>query len=131
MAGAELYNDLYVTDNYHHRIMRFNYNTTDITGWIGRIALAPSGGVAGCTALDPYVNPITPGWCLGGSAQGGSAPLGGVDTANDMAIDGNDLYYLSSNSCLISRYNKTTGAFYGWMGGVVTTPTGGDPGCTK
>lgn len=46
------------------------------------------------------------------------------------ANDGTYLYVLDENDNRVSKFNLSTGAFIGWIGGIETVPTGGASGCT-
>lgn len=109
---------LYVGTN--GAVMRFQKSDGSFQGWIGRVnGSSPTGGAAGCTITGS--NQITPGWCTGGEFRetdpanyGG----GGVHDANDVFIEGNNLYVVDSTYDDIVRYDKTTGAFLEILPGV-------------
>ena len=101
-------------------------------GWIGKIYLTPTGGVAGCTAA--AVGTFTPGWCVGGAGQAGSGD-GMMSGGGFLWGDSTYLYAGDYNNHRVNRYLQSDGSFAGWIGSVLTTPTGtgtgGAAGCTS
>src|SRR5262249_34408581 len=84
------------------------------------------GGDPGCNGAGPGV--FTPGWCKGGAA---GSPLNDQAIVNPRAIafSGGHLYVGSQAGRQINRYDAATGAFEGWIGKILASPTGGDLGC--
>jgi sugar lactone lactonase YvrE len=123
---------LYVSDADNHRVSKYVASTGAFVGWIGRVGVTPTGGAAGCTSAPP--NGFTPGWCTGGSstfADSATAALGGFSTPQGLVIDSSgSLYVADSQLNRINKFNATSGAFIGWRGNVLSTPSGGATGCT-
>ncbi len=113
-----------------HRILRINASNGQITGWIGKILTSPTGGDAGCNGAS--IGTFTPGWCTGGSSNSGTGD-GMLTSPSALVVDqANDLLYVSdSGNYRINKYTLSTGAFIGWIGRVLTTPTGGTAGCNS
>ncbi len=116
---------------------RYLASTGQFEGWIG-VASTPGGTCTGAA------NQFNGGWCSGGTSivnstnTHGLDEIGATDSATGMYTDGNYLYvanYLDqwngygSGGALISKYILGTGAFVGWKGLILLSPTGGDPGC--
>jgi hypothetical protein len=110
------------------RVSRYFKTTGTFDGWIGYIAVQPTGGAAGCSSAPIYSN--TPGWCTGGEAGWGWID-GGFAPANAVYLQGGFLYVSTGSNGRIVKMNATTGAFVGWKGNVIAQPTGGDAGCTS
>jgi len=117
--------NLYVSDWGNARINKYS-STGAFMGWIGNVLSSPTGGAAGCNGA--AVGTFTPGWCTGGTSQGGTGD-GMLANANDVALDSSgNIYAADGNGSRISKYNPT-GAFLGWIGKIATSPTGGAAGC--
>ncbi|MCC7441516.1 MAG: choice-of-anchor D domain-containing protein [Bdellovibrionales bacterium] len=127
---------LYVGDSGSFRLLRFNKATGLFSGWVGRIATTPASDADGTTPGACGVAGVgtqTPGWCLGGTAQGGNVTSGGVNsglysTSSALAGDDGYLYVTSTQGDegpSVSRFAKATGAFAGWIGVVGSTPPTG------
>jgi sugar lactone lactonase YvrE len=115
--------NLYVANTNNVRINKYDSSGTS-QGWIGRIWSSPTGGAAGCSGASG----ITPGWCTGGFAQGGSAD-GNLLLPMDVALDSiGNLYVVDKSNARISKYNSL-GVFQGWIGKIATSPTGGAASC--
>ena len=117
--------NLYVADGTNHRIVKYNKTTGAVIGWIGKIATSPTGGGAGCAGA--VVGTFTPGWCTGGTAASGTGS-GHLNTPRDMTVSNGNLYIADANH-RVSRFTLSSGAFTGWIGKILTTPTSGDAGC--
>lgn len=120
---------LYVTDTVQFRINRFFLSTGVFDGWIGYVASTPTGGDAGCSSA--AANTFTPGWCKGGSSQAGTTTgNGGVGITYSITIDSSgSLYVADASNHRVLKFTASSGAFVGWIGGIVTSPTGGVVGC--
>jgi sugar lactone lactonase YvrE len=115
--------NLYVANRDGYRINKYDSSGTS-QGWIGKIWSSPTGGAAGCNGASG----VTPGWCTGGVALGGSAD-GNLQQPVDVAIDSiGNLYVVENTNARISKYNSS-GVFQGWIGDIATSPTGGAAGC--
>lgn len=117
--------NIFVTDGA--RIQKFNSSGV-FQGWIGNIAISPTGGDAGCNGA--AVGTFTPGWCTGGGAGSGGTGDGLVNVFFGIAIDAsNNIYAGDSSANRILKYNSS-GVFQGWVGKIATSPTGGASGCS-
>jgi len=117
----------YVADQANSRIQRVDLDTGTVTGWIGKITgTAPNAGFAGCTAT---TNAVTPGWCVGGSS-GVGADDGMLYHVRGVTTDGTKLYAVDQNH-RIQAYDLASGTFIGWLGKIVTVPTGPGAPCTS
>ncbi len=120
---------LYVVDSTpNHRIQRFNVSSGAYAGWIGKIATSPNGGDSGCNGA--AANSYTPGWCTGGTSVGGTVP-GHFATPFGITSDGTYLFVSNSTGVRIEKFVASTGVFMGWIGQVLSNPSGGDAGCTS
>jgi sugar lactone lactonase YvrE len=116
---------LYVTDFDNSRVSKYN-SAGAFQGWIGRISVSPTGGVAGCNGAG--VGTATPGWCVGGESESGQ--VNGMlynPTALTLDSSGN-IFVLDSRNFRIVKYNSS-GVFQGWVGAIGSSPTGGATGC--
>ncbi|MBI5507517.1 MAG: choice-of-anchor D domain-containing protein [Deltaproteobacteria bacterium] len=122
---------LYVA-NDNGRITRHVAASGAFAGWVGAVAtvdgLAGIGGTVGCEALAP--GDVTPGWCVGGTAQLGAAD-GMFDSPYGLSLAGGYLYVADHWNARVVRYDVASGAYRGFIGTVETTPTGGAAGCTS
>ena len=125
MSVARLGSYLYVLDQGNQRIVRYQADTGDFGGWIGRVATAPSGGATGCTST--AIDAATPGWCTGGTSKSGTGD-GMFSSLMDVALGPDNLLYVLDANRII-KIHPVTGAFQGWIGEVLTSPTGGEVGC--
>lgn len=117
--------NIYVAENSTHRISKFNSSGV-FQGWIGRIASSPTGGAAGCNGAAGGT--ATPGWCTGGTSQSGSGN-GHLNAPRGVTVDSSgNLYVSDSGNRRISKFNSS-GVFVGWIGRILTSPTGGATGC--
>ena len=108
-------------------INKYVASTGAFVGWIGAIGSTPAGGASGCSSAS--IGVFTPGWCTGGGAQSGSGD-GMVNQPQGIFTDGTYLYVADSQNSRINKYFASSGTFIGWKGGISTSPTGGDAGCT-
>ena len=119
---------LYIADVYNNRIQKFNAATGVLIGWVGGVLTTPTGGASGCTSAAPGSK--TPGWCTGGTSQGGAGD-GMFNNARAVHVDGGMLYAADRDGNRVLKFNASTGAFIGWIGLVKTTSsmtcTGGTP----
>ncbi len=129
-------NYVYVTSYNNHYITRHDAVTGAFDGWIGFINNSTptgtgTGGAAGCTSAPNSSQ--TPGWCIGGNRMYHNTTHDGdgrLRYPRGLTIDAVYMYVASERAVL--RYDKTTGAFTGWIGMVDTiSPTGGEAGCTS
>jgi sugar lactone lactonase YvrE len=99
-----------VADNLNSRVNRYDLATG-----------APSGALGGVLS-------VATSWIANGTPKTGNSDgmLAGV---NSSVTDGTYLYTADSSNHRIVKSNATTGAFIGWIGRILTSPTGGDPGC--
>lgn len=128
---------VYVVDS-SHRILRFNKSTGAPSGFIAGLtgsANLSSSGACGDTAwvAKPYPK-VTPGWCatnaLGQAPNTTATNLeGGLNDPRGIYVTGGFIYVLDSGNHRINKY-AADGTFEGWKGQVLTTPTGGEAGCT-
>lgn len=127
---------VYVANYSSHTITRYLSSTGAFDGYLGVISgtsglTAATGGPVSCSSA--LSGDVTPGWCRGGTADttGGGNPVavtGRISAPLALAVDDDYLYVV--NRQFVSRYDKASGAFAGWIGMVEATPTGGAPGCT-
>lgn len=121
-------NWLYVADTENNRIVRIDRESGLQQGWIGRIEDVPTGGAASCSVQAAYQ--ATPGWCVGGSATGGFGD-GMLNGPKGIFASNGNLLVADFFNHRISRYHAATGAFAGWRGGILESPTAGDAGCAN
>ncbi len=129
-------NYVYVSNSSNYNITRFNANTGQFTGWVGRIGnnsgLSPGIDTEGnslmnCSSSNANNSP-TPGWCRWGGhsnsyIQVGTSP--GLTYSMTIATDQTgETYLYTGNYGMVSRINLSTGAFSGWIGWVQLTSTG-------
>ncbi|MCB0415294.1 MAG: Ig-like domain-containing protein [Bdellovibrionales bacterium] len=126
-------NYVYVVNHNQHALTRYEMATGAFDGWIGNIYdeapdSAATGGPSSCS-LGTTINMPTPGWCMGGRARTESwgsgywAGDGRMYYPRAVLVDSTYLYVGVEGAIL--RYNKSTGAFTGWIGMVKTTPPTG------
>ncbi len=103
-------------------------------GWIGKVAVSPSGGAATCAAT--AVGDSTPGWCTGGSSATGNGD-GHFNVGYQVTMwadAGGHLFVPDRANHRIVRIVAATGQFAGWIGKVATPPsgsaTGSNNGCS-
>ncbi|MCB0422260.1 MAG: fibronectin type III domain-containing protein [Bdellovibrionales bacterium] len=113
---------LYITDYERHRIQRFNVDTGVYGGWIGRINASPTGGDPGCNGA--AAGSYTPGWCLGGRSEAGTAD-GNLRYPSGIHYHAGNLYVVDGQNYRISSYGAVTGAFNGWIGRIGSAPSSG------
>jgi len=121
---------LYVSDTANHRLVKIDMAAGVFQGWFGVVATVPTGGAAGCTAT--AVSAVTPGWCLGGTAKYGTIN-GALYNPRGLLMLGTNLYVADSSNHRIQRYDLSAEPAVtatGWIGRILTKPTGGDAGCT-
>lgn len=129
-------NYIYTVSYHSHMVSRYDAETGAFRGYIGRINSA-----TGVEDADDDGNPAndlcpaagngarTPAWCSGGSStNGGSNSALGFYYPRSVAHD--DIYIYVGDYSSIQRFNKTTGAFEGWIGRVNGVPTGNASGNT-
>jgi hypothetical protein len=128
-TGIEIdeFNNIYVADSTNYRIHKFDLSNNSYVGWIGKITIVPTGGDPACPTT--AVNATTPGWCMGGRAVNGNGN-GQYNAAQSLYYSNGFLYVSDMTNHRIQKINATSGAFVGWMGRILTSPTGGDTGCT-
>jgi sugar lactone lactonase YvrE len=117
----------YVADTGNHRIVRISLATGGFAGWIGRISTKPTGGASGCSTAS--LSATTPGWCLGGTAKSG-VDDGQFNTPYGIVGGAGSLYVADTNN-RITRIQAASGVMTGWVGRVLTVPTGGATGCAS
>ncbi len=126
---------LYVANDDYNAVSRYDAQTGAFAGYIGWISnnsgiSAGPGGPPTCGSVG--TNVPTPGWCMGGSSSNSYSSdvhsgNGLLMRPNAVAFDDTYLYVLTRSN--ISRFDKASGSFAGWIGRVETTPTTGEPGC--
>jgi sugar lactone lactonase YvrE len=117
---------VYVADRTQNRVSKFDSSGVFL-GWIGAIAMSPTGGATGCSGA--AVGTATPGWCTGGTSTSGAGD-GMFDYLQGIAVDSSgNLYVADTNQARIDKFNSS-GVFQGWIGNIAVSPTGGDPGCS-
>ena len=122
---------IYVTEYGNHRVSRFDLTTGAFTGWLGKINTSPTGNGSGFSGSDcSAASGVTPGWCMGGTSTSGAGD-GMLNYPLGIDADNNYLYVSDSLNFRINRYLSSTGEFSGWMGRILTVPTGGETGCTS
>ena len=117
-------NYAYVSDTANSRIVRILTATGAASGWIGNVKTVGTGG--GCGTI----NISTTGWCTGGTSQS-SALTGSYNAPAGITGDGTNLYVVDSGNSRIQKISMATGVSSGWIGKVLTVPTGGTAGCTS
>ncbi|MGE5087297.1 MAG: invasin domain 3-containing protein, partial [Bacillota bacterium] len=134
-------NFIYVVD-VSHRILRFNKSTGAPSGFISSLTngtnLSTTTGACNNAGWIAQGYPkVTPGWCYATSlgvalSHASSALDGGLNDPRGVWTDSAGyLYVLDTGNHRIEKYDAASGTFLGWKGRVVTTPTGGDVGCTS
>jgi hypothetical protein len=126
-------NYVYVTNISWDTVNRYNAETGEFDGFLGTPNSTPptgpgTGGPASCTTAAN--NTPMPGWCIGGSARQPSTNTSGdgrLYNPRGVAVDDNYIYVGVDGA--IKKFDKTTGAYVGWVGLIRTTPTGGAAGC--
>lgn len=122
---------VYVSNYHGHTISRHRADTGAFDGWVGAVnTVAPTGpatnGPAGCASTQP--NTPVPGWCKDGNSRAG-AQEGDGRLRYPRGITTDSVYLYVGVEGAVQRYDKTTGAFQGWIGMVNSTPDGGAVGC--
>lgn len=104
-------------------VNRYNKTTGAFAGWIGMVSGTPSNTDYNCNMAG--AGSITPGWCLGGSAQEGSSALGAMNGTNakELLIVGDELIVFHSNGQSM-RFDRATGTKLGALAGMSTTWNG-------
>lgn len=117
-------NWVYVSDYDLDRISRYDLITGAPGGWIGRINTSPSSGAVGCNGA--LSGTFTPGWCEGGTSQGG-VDDGHLNGPTELIVRNGNIYVNDHLNHRVSSYNATTGSFNGWIGAIDGSypPTGG------
>jgi len=118
---------LYVADSSNGRMVKYDgKNNYAFVGWVGKVAVTPTGGDFGCTTT--AVNQVTPGWCTGGYAVSGTGQ-GSLNAPQSVYLSGTNLYVVDTSNHRVVRYDAKSGVQTGWIGKILTSPTGGVPGC--
>lgn len=115
---------IYVASTGNARVDRFNKDTTLYGGWIGRTNGVPTDGDANCTTT--ISGQKTPGWCIGGSAQGsGGGVVEGAFLSNLHAIyyDSNNSKLYATDSSRLIRIDPTSGLSEGSIGNITGAST--------
>ena len=134
-------NYIYVVD-VSHRILRFNKSTGAPSGFISSLSsgtnLSTTTGACNNSGWIAQGYPkVTPGWCYATSlgvalSHASSALDGGLNDPRGVWTDSAGyLYVLDTGNHRIEKYDAALGTFLGWKGRVMTTPTGGETGCTS
>ncbi len=128
---------LYVTNVTFSTVGRYVAETGEFAGYIGRInSLAniydanDDGNPNNDLCPTASVDDATPVWCMDGDVKEGSQTGdGSLHSARGIAHD--DTYLYVSDESSVARYNKSSGAFAGWIGQVNnSSPTSNAPGTT-
>ncbi|MCB0389702.1 MAG: fibronectin type III domain-containing protein [Bdellovibrionales bacterium] len=133
-------NYIYVVQNGRDSINRYEAETGAFAGWIGRLYnVKPTGpgpgGPPNCTVA-ANDTPL-PGWCIDGRLRnvgwtnGNYNLTGDGRMVNPRGVVVDDTYMYVASQSAINRFDKTTGAFAGWIGMVHTTPSSGAAGCSS
>ncbi|MFL5815765.1 MAG: hypothetical protein ACJ763_19510 [Bdellovibrionia bacterium] len=116
---------MYVMDSHNGRISKYTTAGAFI-GWTGYIQTSPTGGAAGCNGATG----ATPGWCTGGTALNGVGAGAGFFSPWEIAEDNfGNLYVADRGNHRVVKYNSS-GVYQGWIGGIISKPTGGAAGCS-
>ncbi len=131
---------LFVADHDANRVIKYDYQSLEYRGWIGRMrrenGIGPSGSAQSIPSSALCVGtgndqPL-PGWCVGGLSINGTESTGGFSNPWGITADDTYIYVSSSNTNSVSRHRIDTGEFEGWIGLIGTTaPSGsatGGPG---
>ena len=113
-----LTNILYVADRDNNRVQKFNASTGAFLGWIGLVKTITS---MTCASGTPAVGSFTPNWCSGGTADTSTSNMNGNGTMNSprgLSVDSTYLYVMQTGGYRVDRYNMSTGAHGGWVGGI-------------
>ena len=126
---------LYVANYNYNAVTRYESETGAFAGYIGWISnnsgiQAGPGGPGNCGAVG--TNVPTPGWCMYGTSSASytsdvHSGDGLLMRPRSVAYDDTYLYVLTRSN--LSRFDKASGAFAGWIGRVETTPSSGQPNC--
>ncbi len=124
---------IYVSSVSTNSVSRHRVDTGAFDGWIGQVNnTSPSGpatgGPAGCSSVPNGA--VTPGWCIGGNYNNPNSRIGDGRLLNPNGVKVDSVFMYVGVSGAVLRFNKTTGAFQGWIGIVDITPTSGAVGCT-
>ena len=119
--------NVFVADGVNHRVNKYNASTGIFLGWIGAINTPPTGGAAGCNGAS--AGTVTPGWCTGGDSTLGAGDGMFNNPAGISTDNRGHLYVADMFNSRINKYQSSTGAFLGWIGGIGTSPTDGARGC--
>ncbi len=124
---------VYVSNVSGDSVTRHRVDTGAFDGWIGQVNNStPSGtgtgGAAGCTSVSNGA--VTPGWCIGGNQTNNDSRVGDGRMLNPQGLEIDNTFLYVGVAGAVLRYNKTTGAFQGWIGMVDNTPSSGSAGCT-
>ncbi len=115
---------VYVASMSNARVDRFNKDTTSYGGWIGRVNAIPTDGDPGCTSVT--TGNRTPGWCIGGTAQGGTTnAYDGTFRSNLRAVyyDRLDSKLYVTDDSRLQRFDPVTGMVEGAVGHITAAST--------
>lgn len=115
---------IYVTSN-SGRVLRFDATSGSFEGWIGSFGGTTTN--ASCISGVVNANAKTPSWCYGGQVTTGTSDGQMSNNVTGVYSDGSSLYVSDTSGFRIMKYNRTTGAFIGWVGKVYSNSGMGGP----
>jgi hypothetical protein len=130
---AGMYSDgtnIYMLEWGAARLKKISIALGTVVGWIGGITSPPTGGAAGCLGVNAFSG--SPGWCLGSLPNPSYLWNYMIDYRSDGIMqkplgvtgDGTYLYTVDAQAHRIQKWNKSTGAYVGWLGAINISPTG-------
>lgn len=145
-------NYIFVADQSNHRITRWDKQTGEPAGFIGKVTnvsqnttnldrvtanFTVNGKVTanGCASGMSTLPATTPGWCFAVSNAAGAdirttsaSDDGSMNSPRGIWADDTNIYVADTGNSRVLKYNATTGAFIGWQG--YAADTTGISGCT-
>ena len=107
---------VYGADSNNYRIVRWAYPSWTWAGWTGMVGSTPGGGAPGCNTT--FGGNVTPGWCMGGTAEGGTA-LGAYGVLySTIGIGNGNIYVGDSGNSRVEVLNASTGTVTKAYGGL-------------
>jgi hypothetical protein len=120
---------IYVGNANSDQVGKYNASSGAFLGWIGKVSTTPTGGATGCATTS--IGNKTPGWCTGGSSTAGTGDGQFTNPVGATIDSDSHLLVSDTGNNRIMKFNASSGAFIGWTGNILTSPTGGETGCAS